>query len=69
MSFAKWKKRSKVFLAYRLRSDRHWIDIEPALAAAYKAGQRDGMAKGLKYLSETADEIKRLQQCYDMEYK
>lgn len=43
MSFADWKKRSKLFAAYKDRSQREGIALEEACAAAYKAGEREGI--------------------------
>lgn len=43
MTFANWKKRSKLFQAYFDRSEREGIALEDACASAYKAGQRDKM--------------------------
>lgn len=43
MSFADWKKRSRVYKETIDRNMFAWPDIEDACAAAYKAGQRDGM--------------------------
>lgn len=42
MSFSDWKKRSKLFAAYKDRSEREGIALEEACAAAYKAGVREG---------------------------
>ena len=43
MTFADWKKRSKLFAAYKDGSEREGIALEAACAAAYKAGEREGM--------------------------
>lgn len=43
MAFADWKKRSRVYKETIDRNMFAWPDIEDACAAAYKAGQRDGM--------------------------
>ena len=41
MSFAEWKKKSKLFKELKDRAVRHGIPYEEACQAAYKAGQRD----------------------------
>ena len=43
MAFSDWKKRSNVYKETISRHKFAWPDIEDACAAAYKAGQRDGM--------------------------
>ena len=42
MSFADWKKRSKLLATFRDRAERFGIGYEEILRAAYKAGERDG---------------------------
>ena len=42
MSFADWKKRSKLFCDVTVRCMPARFDIERACQAAYKAGERDG---------------------------
>jgi hypothetical protein len=41
-SFAEWKKRSKLFNAFRDRSIRAGIGLHECCQAAYKAGERKG---------------------------
>ena len=38
MSFAKWKKRTRLLR----NEDLNWIEVEHACQAAYRAGERDG---------------------------
>ena len=43
MSFANWKKKSKVFYTWKRRADNYGIDLNECCMAAYKAGMREGM--------------------------
>ena len=42
MTFAEWKKRSKVFLMFRDRAENYGIGLNNCCQAAYKAGERQG---------------------------
>lgn len=42
MSFADWKKRSKLYQTFVSRAVRYGIGYEEVAQAAYKAGERDG---------------------------
>ena len=46
MSFADWKKRSKLFLGYIDRAEREGIGLAECCQAAYKAGERAGLKTG-----------------------
>jgi hypothetical protein len=43
MKFSEWKKRSKIFNAFKGRSENYGIGLDRCCAAAYKAGERSGM--------------------------
>jgi hypothetical protein len=42
MTFAEWKKKSKVFSMFRDRADNYGIGLQECCQAAYKAGERQG---------------------------
>ena len=45
MSFANWKKRSKLLQGFEARLGISKVDFHAVLAAAYKAGQQDGQRR------------------------
>lgn len=42
MTFAEWKKKSKVFGLFRERAENYGIGLQECCHAAYKAGERRG---------------------------
>jgi hypothetical protein len=58
MSFADWKKRSKVFTA-ALAYGRGPYDVEAACQAAYKAGEREGR-KQVETIAEQATAVRNI---------
>ena len=43
MTFAEWKKRSKLFVAFKDSAERYGLRYEEVARAAYKAGEREGL--------------------------
>ena len=67
MTFADWKKTSKLFRIFRDRADNYGIGLSECCQAAYKAGEREGrkhaeeMARHAIVLRELARDIPRQQ--------
>lgn len=59
MSFADWKKRSKLYQAFKSRAERFGIGYDEVAHAAYKAGERDGR-KQAEAVAENAIKLREL---------
>ena len=59
MSFADWKKRSKLYQTFKSRAERFGIGYDEVAQAAYKAGERDGR-KQAETVAEQAIKLREL---------
>lgn len=59
MTFAEWKKKSKVFGLFRSRADNYGIGLTECCQAAYKAGERQGR-KDAEEMAKRAIELREM---------
>lgn len=59
MTFAEWKKKSRVFGMFRDRADNYGIGLQECCQAAYKAGERQGR-KDAEEMARCAIELREI---------